>query len=877
MATGDLLTALVDIDGRALHLKIEGLSAGGTYLFGASNPAVYAERAAGTVKIKLNVSSAGYDNAASLGTVARTVYGVIDQRLPDGTDANAWQITSGTMVGTMVHGETATQAGTGATGTVITNCPCPPVLLNTISGTPNNSGVWTGGTSGATFTPTVVPANYSGIAVKREGVDGSDLWICVALDEYLYSDDTATLDALSAIYTNGTASASATAMAVTNASESLYTKPICRWLSVPYERITSPTFTIRAGVYHRFAKQGKPVACVQFEVTDGSTTNTVTATRMTASGELPASGLHTAWYEATFTAANFTDNAVLTCNVRAYPWIGDATAVVDSSTVASPSKSLCDLKLFNDHDNDFGTTIAYVDQTSLINTTSDLTGLIEGETLTQGTTGATAIFNYSIAGSPNVVRVSVVSGSPDNSHDWTGGTSSVVFTPSTLPTAVGSDSNAAYDIANDATAQANPSATIGGATVAIRAFNNSNHSRNNCDGGIVYLTKGLHPVTGAITATTSNTYLTITRAAGVADGEAKLQKKNNSLPVRLILTHVKLYDLDVVPRTTDTSGAAAISFYGSSSSTDFLWIDSCRVNNATANPDSTWAVFAGYEYQWHTHNTLSNQNKLIESGEPTILALDNYSSTARNFLSTICCVGNYYTAAGNVITDTALDNCYFANNYSEAATGALVTRQTTFSHGIAIIGNVVESLSVGVTAMLLMAESASGDGNNLCLVHNTTAGQRVNWAYNTSTSAGYRRNFHGKYNAVQWLPTKSASNNGQIYVKNTPVFYGAGHAGNHSESQGTPLVDKPIWPGWNFSNNASAGWVDDQSGSGNPGGGDYHPTEGSVVLNKVQAGEAVWPYDLDGNVIPDDGRGTAGAFQFPIEDDQTTMMLMGVG
>lgn len=59
--------------------------------------------------------------------------------------------------------------------------------------------------------------------------------------------------------------------------------------------------------------------------------------------------------------------------------------------------------------------------------------LTPGETITQGTTSATAKVSTVSSG----VYVYSVSGSPDSSHTWTGGTSGATFTPTTVPTATG--------------------------------------------------------------------------------------------------------------------------------------------------------------------------------------------------------------------------------------------------------------------------------------------------------------------------------------------------------------------------------------------------------------------------------------------------------
>lgn len=64
-----------------------------------------------------------------------------------------------TSVASFVSGETLTQATTGATVKASQIAPKGTVTLfvNTLAGTPDNTHIWTGGTSGAKFTPTSIP------------------------------------------------------------------------------------------------------------------------------------------------------------------------------------------------------------------------------------------------------------------------------------------------------------------------------------------------------------------------------------------------------------------------------------------------------------------------------------------------------------------------------------------------------------------------------------------------------------------------------------------------------------------------------------------------------------------------------------------------
>lgn len=70
---------------------------------------------------------------------------------------------AGVVSGPLRHGETITQATTAATAVVIRDQygsgAAQTVYVWNTTGSPNNSAVWTGGTSGATFTPNLVPTD----------------------------------------------------------------------------------------------------------------------------------------------------------------------------------------------------------------------------------------------------------------------------------------------------------------------------------------------------------------------------------------------------------------------------------------------------------------------------------------------------------------------------------------------------------------------------------------------------------------------------------------------------------------------------------------------------------------------------------------------
>lgn len=205
----------------------------------------------------------------------------------------------------------------------------------------------------------VVQKAYPNHATAEETASVGNVELTIALSDYVYDDDknggagTSGTDPTVTIgagwYTQGgTPTNAATALSVTNSSTQDYPTVIARWAVVPYQRFTG-TFDLEAVAFHRFAEHGKPVACVTFEATDGTNTETITSTAMVqsaAADSLPC-------YQATLTASAYTDNAVVTANVTAYPWVGDADSLRTSVGGTANALTLGPLPLYADSDDDF--------------------------------------------------------------------------------------------------------------------------------------------------------------------------------------------------------------------------------------------------------------------------------------------------------------------------------------------------------------------------------------------------------------------------------------------------------------------------------------------------------------------------------------------
>lgn len=205
------------------------------------------------------------------------------------------------------------------------------------------------------------------IAVERQGFDGSGAQVMhmetitisarvrapypnhatltdgdVALSDYVFAADTVA--------------------GATNTSTRAYPKPIAMWLNHDREHATGPTHRLRLAVAHAFARQGRPVAAVQFIASDGVTSVAQTVSAMTKIS-FDASGLHVPHFATDMDLSLLTQGAVLTIDAVIYPWVGEAFTI-SLHADPYPSPNLTTLRLLNDRSGAYGTAFAYVDPTA---------------------------------------------------------------------------------------------------------------------------------------------------------------------------------------------------------------------------------------------------------------------------------------------------------------------------------------------------------------------------------------------------------------------------------------------------------------------------------------------------------------------------------
>lgn len=174
--------------------------------------------------------------------------------------------------------------------------------------------------------------------VSSDGVydmtnDGSKVKVRKVLSDWVYPHDAVTATIGAGVYTSGGTPNNAGTVTVTNLATVGYPGVVGDWTTVPFQVITQSSFTLRAHVAHSFARDRKLVPCVTFIAHDEHLhTNSVTVSGVPVNDQSQGYARAVPEYIATMDASTFTDGDIVTCNFRAYPWIGESREILDTET-----------------------------------------------------------------------------------------------------------------------------------------------------------------------------------------------------------------------------------------------------------------------------------------------------------------------------------------------------------------------------------------------------------------------------------------------------------------------------------------------------------------------------------------------------------------
>ncbi|MDR3765287.1 MAG: hypothetical protein P4M01_14460 [Acidobacteriota bacterium] len=742
--------------------------------------------------------------------------------------------------------------GTYTTGLTTTNDPTAAKVVFTVS-----SPGYTATAASTTMTRTVYCVSpmrkpYPNYLVNEEYSNGGTVTAKCVLSDYVYASDTATVVVGSGFYTSAGTANTAGSLTVANNSTVTYPDVIARWAWPGYETFTGSTYLLEAVAFHHFPQTGKPVAAVVFSCTDTSANTasvTVTAPTISTRG---GDANPVLVYAANMPTSSFAAGSVVTCNFKAYPWVGNVASVADSSGASGwNTNTTVGMEKLGPQIYLKDTAAAYqahaiVDST---NGSDASCGAKVYATQTAANTAYAASTANSFASWGKAFTCAKAYGTRTNQNDgiylWVNGT--IAMPGANVPT---SDSGAA-DTWTQIAPAAGYTCTIGSGTNAY------------------YYVRLLKVMGCAITGSSTGQF----RGDGTTASKIWLDQT-----------------------TINQSGAAPVWAYG--------------MIYATRN---TITAMGTHQFQ---HYSTSRAPTFLRSnvGLGTTVAADYYTALGnKQFYGTL--LGADAIPSGQNIADNAViaynSLLAFISTSSDAMTGPTSgATLTTLTTGNAIVQNLYEKTGATSPEMFLYSDQVAATGTNLILWLNTFVGERSNMMYNDGGTTYYGCNAGGAWTQASIIGNLFSNENvkadtfsatsygcspGQsgLRTNNWGVRMGPGRVANvpitrstnstcdsAANYQGTLGVANGNYFGPEFgglyspstvvvpkyANDASCGG---DSGTGN---GNYHLTGSPVAGAGIPAAYIPLPFDLNGSPRVNTGAGSIGAFEY-----QKSMRRQGGG
>jgi hypothetical protein len=894
-ATGAITAVTVNSTGFDIDVTFTGFSPFGTFNTGL--PGTSGGNNPNNALIVLTVTPPAYTPVSGMNNGTRIVHGTWPIRY---AYPNAWAASTSYVLNNTVSDGTYIQKVVTCSGTC-TSASSHPTWNTSLGGTTvDNSGAnqitWMN--MGALPNDAVLNTCYD----ENTSVAGS-LTVRIALDEEIYSDETAVVANIAAglYYDNGSGgtndySLAASNVTVTNNSTLRYPKPVFRWTSVPYQRVTGPFVLEMTGGAH-FAQNQSEVAAVTYTCTGNTSghSNSVTVSRMTIS-TLFQDVNPVIVYAGTMPLAGFTQSEQLTCNALVYPWWGDANSVLNTSntpvgtsttslTIGTGSQTLTTqsglgftagqyVSLQDSASSQaalsdwmYGTVTSYIGTTLVVNVTA--------------VNGSGAIATWNVLTTDGFPQPSEALG-PQSEVNDPGGAYGAVFAPVTTS---GSDSTCTGLVfTSQTTAQASAGfASVGKAASCIAAYNSANYSRSDAGGGTILMGAGA-----------SWGYGTTSYALGTMETWLIVKPFSSLTQSQVVFTSGPGAD----NKHLDSDGNTLLTFQGVTfnSTANFVissggntGIDSFWLNNVSFSGTATDTFYSvpgalyttqssfpalavGFSY---AAGSLRTAWALIRGATaPTGTPAEVYTVVGSSGASPIVWMPNgdtkLATSDGAVV---AFNTDY--NLTSAAPIEPNLTEQVPTPHGAAWVQNLFENTApqgfffCGSTAPTtncdnwIVQHMTTGCGGNPCPSGSTAINSKFAFGYTAGSSpTGLTR-----YNwSIKWVATSYVNSKSDDYmsgpnpanVGNWPLVYGTGFMGN---LQSTEINLSIEFFGLGVCGSCAPQYINDQTlGTGN---GNYHILSTSQNINiapwTTVASDCL-PYDIEGH--PRVGRVVAGVYTF---------------
>lgn len=655
---------------------------------------------------------------------------------------------------------------------------------------------------------------------------GGNAAIRFALSDNVYTDDSnITVSISTGLYTvSGQSNNGISSLAVTNNTTNTYAETKClgNWLTLNRLVQVGSSLYVECEAFNRFAKDGKPVACVVFTVTDQhGHTVTATATSMAVS---PANDYKKVLvYAATISLATMTDGDLLTISFKAYPWVGVAASCLDTNDGANtyPTPLYTNLVYRYDAVGDHGHCVLAVDG-------NDSTGTVyasqaAAEAAYAGDPTKAFLTIDGVAGA--LVKLRTYNNANAGHDDCGGGNIYCKAGSFTVNHATYGGSPAQF-----VTIQ--PSTGVNRANVTISAPANSarfpDHMR-------------LKNVT--ITCAGTNFWSGNTTDSLVFE-ECDIQTAAPT--TAYLVTNINYGALirctGLIPRGIKSLGGSPVCF----------------------------AIVRGNTFD-RLH--LCHSNYMVVGNKNVIIA--DRTSTSNPFGDNMIYASNYVDSA------TLFDGTAYVAMLIDIANTQLAATPNHIVHGIAVIQNLF--VRYGVTTVGLGGISYDGrntNTNNVLFWNNQTVGGRINMGYADGNPTGsddfrthknwsVKNNIFGDYNCKTDVFATNANN-----INNWPVRYWIGAGSNFIRSTaGDDWRGDALCGLWSKFGTAATPldpkYVDDHSRHGTDAGpgGDYHLQSDSPAINASH--DYILPFDIDGKARLQSG-GSVGIYECATEQSTNT-------
>ncbi len=435
------------------------------------------------------------------------------------------------------------------------------------------------------------------------------------------------------------------------------------------------------------------------------------------------------------------------------------------------------------------------------------------------------------------------------------------------PTGSDAGANTVYDEGSFDPVTAYKFLTIGKAASAIAAYNNTNHTRNDVGGGIVYLNAGSYNWVGSSNSygSTPDTWITVTPTSGVSRASVNIsgQSGNSDISDRICLRGVTITSTALNTFTGmlamwfddcewNTTGTGVVNNIGG---TNWVTHGNAILLSQGFRPNSTQNVsfglvrgvdLSGFDESIVVYTVVGNKKTGAYTPSGTFFANDYLGMTSPDPFNWILAFNEIY-GFDNVTT-----LCSIGEVKSNLFGGALVSN--VFENALLTGGNGLLSLSASD------AVTTNTPNENFIVWHNTMVGQRCFIGYNDAgTITKYRYYWSQKNNYWdRW------ANKGDVFSPPNANRIGAWSITNMVGSSGSVLDQNMVSLPGNFyaefagistyqpatSTNGSqsdADFVNRQSSNETTpgaGDGDYRLGSSSICIGRPVY--QVLPYDNDG-------------------------------